>query len=142
MSDKCLNYAMHYIYRFPKTEKELRIQLLKKWFNDEEVDFAISNLKEKGYVDDKKFVQAYINSELSKKWKPQIVIKSKLITKWIDKGTIDEILYQEQENIENATSQTIKKEIEKFKRKWIDWFDIIQKLLSKWYTLKDIKKVV
>ncbi len=29
-SDKCIDYALHYIYRFPKTEKELKAQLLKK----------------------------------------------------------------------------------------------------------------
>ena len=26
----CIDYALDYIYRYPKTEKELRIQLIKK----------------------------------------------------------------------------------------------------------------
>ncbi len=142
MSDKCLDYAMHYIYRFPKTEKELRIQLLKKWFSDEEADFVISNLKEKWYVDDRKFAEAYINSELSKKWKPIIVIKSKLLSKWIKRNIVDDVLDKEQENIDEATSNAIRKDIEKMKKKGLEWFDIIQKLLSKWYTMRDIKKVI
>jgi hypothetical protein len=36
----------------------------------------------------------------------------------------------------------IKKDIEQYKSKWVEWFDIIQKLLRKWYKLSDIKKVI
>jgi len=142
MSEKCLDYALHYIYRYPKTEKELKIQLMKKWYNDEEIDFAISNLKLKWYVDDKKFAEAYINSELIKKWKPVVMVKSKLLLKWVDKHIIEEVLSSQEEDIDTALWEAIKKEIEKYKRKWLEWFDIIQKLLWKWYKMNDIKKVI
>jgi hypothetical protein len=38
--------------------------------------------------------------------------------------------------------KAIKKEIETYKKKWVDWFDIIQKLMRRWYQLVDIKAVI
>jgi len=43
-----------------------------------------------------------------------------------------------QEGIETK----IKKDIDQYKSKWVEWFDIIQKLMRKWYKLDDIKKVI
>ncbi|MEI7558566.1 MAG: MerR family transcriptional regulator [bacterium] len=41
-----------------------------------------------------------------------------------------------------GTLQKIKKEIQAYKRRDVDGFDIIQKLMRKGYTLDDIKKVI
>ncbi|MFZ5341167.1 MAG: hypothetical protein ACOZBL_00965 [Patescibacteria group bacterium] len=45
MPSSCLDYASNYIYRFPKTEKELKVQLLKKGYSEDEIDQSIDYLK-------------------------------------------------------------------------------------------------
>ena len=43
----CLDYTLHYINRFPKTEFELRLQLRKKGYTEADIDerhFGIATL--------------------------------------------------------------------------------------------------
>ena len=138
----CLDYALEYIYRYPKTEKELKIRLLEKHYSEEEVENTIQFLKSKWRLDDRKFAEAYIRSEIWKKWKPKIIVYKKLLQKWVDKDIVDEAFRQLGEEIEEGILQKIEKEIKKLKQKWKNWFDIIQILLRRWYHLSDIKKVL
>jgi len=142
MTTKCLQFSLNYISRYPKTEKELTIHLFKKWFMSWEVDATIKKLKELWYINDENFVQSYINSEISNKWKPTIVIKQKLIQKWVDSNLIDKLIRTNTQDIQEWIYKKIKKEMQDYKRKWIDWFDIIQKIMRKWYKLEDIKTVI
>jgi len=142
MTTKCLQFSLNYISRYPKTEKELTIHLFKKWFMSSEVDATIKKLKELWYINDENFVQSYINSEISNKWKPTIVIKQKLIQKWVDSNLIDKLIRTNTQDIQEWIYKKIKKEMQDYKRKWIDWFDIIQKIMRKWYKLEDIKTVI
>lgn len=139
---KCLDYAMKYIYRFPKSEKELTVQLLKKWFSEPEIVGAMDFLKKKWYVDDKNYIEMYLNSEVIKKWKPMQLIIRKLLQKWVDKKLIYEVCDEYEEDIEDWILTKINKEIERMKANGMDWFDILQKLTQKWYKLSDIKKVI
>lgn len=139
---ECMDYALRYIYRFPKTEKELVIKLYQKWYWTSEVKKVIDNFKEKGYVDDVKFAESYIRSESINKWKPLLLIMRKLEEKWIEKNIIKSVAKEFEEEINEWVRSKINKWIEDYKRKWIDWFDIIQKLMRKWYRLDDIKYVI
>lgn len=142
MTNKCLQFSLNYISRYPKTEKELTIHLFKKWFTSNDVNEVIKKLKDLWYIDDERFVQSYINSEISNKWKPTIAIKQKLIQKWVDLNLVDKLLNKNIEDIQQWTQKKINKEIQNYKKKWVDWFDIIQKLMRKWYKLDDIKSVI
>lgn len=142
MSISCLDYSLNYIYRFPKTEKELRIQLMKKKYSQTDIDYAIIFLKKKGYINDEKFAKLYIESELIKKWKSIYLVKWKLISKWVDKNIIDNVLQESKEEIKEWIINKIEKEVNKFKIQGYDWVTIIKKLISKGYNLEDIKKYV
>jgi SOS response regulatory protein OraA/RecX len=142
MSTKCLQFSLNYISRYPKTEKELTVHLFKKWFMSQEVNDALTKLKELWYIDDERFIQSYINSEISNKWKPIMAIKQKLMQKWVDSHLVDKVLNMNTEDMQEWTHKKIKKEIQNYKKKWIDWFDIIQKLMRKGYKLDDIKAVI
>lgn len=139
---ECLDYALRYIYRFPKTEKELVIKLYQKWFWTNEVKRVIDDFKEKWYVDDLKFTESYIRSESINKGKPLLLVMKKLEIKWVEKSLIKDVARKFEDEINDWTRTKIKKEIENYKRKWIDWFDIIQKIMRKWYKLDDIKYVI
>ena len=138
----CLDYAMHYLYRYPKTEKEMRTQLMKKWYLLDEIDDAMQTLKVKWYIDDRQFVELYVNSEVVKKGKPLVLIQQKLLFKWVEKTMLQEVIQWLQDGIADGTIERIIKEVEKYILKEIEPVVMIQKLLAKWYKLADIKKAL
>ena len=136
------DYALKYIYRYPKTEKELKIQLYTKWYNTKDIDRTIVELKKKNYVNDEMFTESYIRSEVVNKGKPAIRIIQKLQQKWVPQEIVKDILKKYENEMGDGIHDKIKKEIAAYKRKEVDGFDIIQKLMRKWYKLADIKKVI
>lgn len=138
----CLDYALKYIYRFPKTEKELRIQLYTKGYPTSDVDATIAEFKKKNYVNDLMFAESYIRSEVINKWKPALVITQKLHHKGVAQDIVKEVLKKYEQDMNEGIHQKIKKDIQAYKRRDVDGFDIIQKLMRKWYKLDDIKKVI
>ncbi len=139
---QCFDYALKYIYRYPKTEKELKIQLYTKWYNTKDIDRTIVELKKKNYVNDEMFTESYIRSEVVNKGKPAIRIIQKLQQKWVPQEIVKDILKKYENEMGEGIHDKIKKEIAAYKRKEVDGFDIIQKLMRKWYKLADIKKVI
>lgn len=142
MAQTCLDYALHYISRYPKTEKELKRQLMSKGYFTDDINNTIEFLKEKNFLNDKTFVESYVRSEIVNKGKPTIAIIKKLQEKWADKHLIMDVIKEYEEDINIGIKERIKKEITNYKKKWVEWFDIIQKLMRKWYRLGDIKEVI
>ncbi len=138
----CLDYALHYTSRYPKTERELKIQLMQKGYFSEDINKTIEFLKEKNFLNDRMFVESYIRSELVNKGKPAIAIIQKLQEKGADKHLIMQVIKEYEEDINIGTKEKIKKEIANYKKKWEEGFDIIQKLMRKGYRLGDIKDVI
>jgi len=141
-SMQCLDYALKYIYRFPKTEKELRIQLYTKGFSTSEVDAVMEEFKTKNYINDQKFAESYLRSEVINKGKPAIRIIQKLRQKGVPEQIIKEATKEYDTDMQEGIEQKIKKDIAAYKKRWVDGFDIIQKLMRKGYKLQDIKNVI
>lgn len=139
---QCFDYALKYIYRYPKTEKELKIQLFTKGYNTVDVDRTIAELKKKNYVNDEMFAESYIRSEIVNKGKPAIKILQKLYQKWVPQEIVKAVLKKYENDMVEGIHEKIKKEIKAYKKKNIDGFDIIQKLMRKGYKLDDIKRVI
>jgi SOS response regulatory protein OraA/RecX len=99
-------------------------------------------LKEKWFADDRVFIESYVRSELVNKWKPILNIRAKLHQKWADKDLVVEILKDYEDDISSGVAKKIRKQIDSYKNKWVEWFDIIHKLMRKWYNLDDIKAVI
>jgi regulatory protein len=78
---QCFDYALKYIYRYPKTEKELRTQLYTKSYPSSDIDRTITELKKKNFINDTLFAESYITSEIINKGKPAIRIIQKLYQK-------------------------------------------------------------
>ena len=142
MAKSCYEYAIGVIGKYPKTEKELRIKMYQQWYDSEIVSRTLEKLKQDNFVNDELFAESYINSEVIRKGRPLIVITQKLEMRGIDKSIISKVVHEAWEDIENWTLQWIQKEINQYKKKWVDGFDIIQKLMRKWYRLWDIKRVI
>jgi len=99
-------------------------------------------LKKNDFINDEKFADSFLYSEVEKKGRPLFIIKQKLIQRWIDKWLLAKKISEQQEELSQWMHKAIKKEIEAYKKKWVDWFDIIQKLMRRWYQLADIKAVI
>ena len=111
-------------------------------YDSETVWRTLEKLKKDNFVNDELFAESYINSEVIRKGRPLIVITQKLEMRGIEKDIISSVVHNAWEEIENWILQWIEKEINQYKKKGVDWFDIIQKLMRKWYRLWDIKKVI
>ncbi len=135
-------YSLKYINLYPKTEKELRAKLMEKHYGEEEIEKTITYLKRKNYVNDELYCELYINSQLIKKGKPLYAVKQKLLQKWVDKTLVNKSLAQYKDEIDDWVSQTIEKLIQQRKKKGLEWFEIIQKLMMRGYSLELIKKVL
>ena len=142
MAKSCYEYAIWVIWKYPKTEKELRIKMYQQWYDTETVNRTMEKLKADNFVNDELFAESYINSEVIKKWRPLLVITQKLEQRWIDKSIISQLTHDLQEEIESWTEKGIEREIAQYKKRGVDWFDIIQKLMRKWYRLWDINRVI
>ena len=88
------------------------------------------------------FAESYIRSEVINKGKPAIRVIQKLQQKGVPQDIIKDVLKASEEDMNEGIHDKIKKEIQAYKRKDVDGFDIIQKLMRKWYKLQDIKKVI
>jgi len=142
MAKSCYEYAIWVIGKYPKTEKELRIKMYQQGYDSETVMRTLEKLKKDNFVNDELFAESYINSEVIRKWRPLIVISQKLEMRGIEKDIISKVIHEAWEEIESWILQWIEREINQYKKKGVDWFDIIQKLMRKWYRLWDIKKVI
>jgi SOS response regulatory protein OraA/RecX len=88
------------------------------------------------------FVESYTRSEIISKGKPVIRVLQKLREKWVEQELVQEVLNKQQNEMSEGIHSKIKKEIAAYKKKDVDWFEIIQKLMRKWYKYQDIKEVI
>ena len=137
-----LDYSLRYIHLYPKTEQELRTKLYTKKYPEPEIDKTIDFLKSKWYIDDVQFTKLYIQSEIVKKGKLPALVKAKLLHKWVDKDIIDEIMWSKEEEMNAWVHDRIRKEIEKYKKKWLDWYEIMLKISQKGYRISEIRKAI
>lgn len=139
---KWYEYALNLLSRFPKTEKELRIKMYQKGYDSETVTVTLERLKKENYLNDALFAESYFNSEVIRKGKPLFLIRQKLEMKGIDPKILDQLSYELADEIQEGVEQGILKAIDAYKKKWVDGFEIIQKVMRKGYKLSDIKKVI
>jgi len=137
-----IDYWLKYIFKYPKTEKELILQLRKKKYSEDEIEKCLNYLKKKGYLNDAKFANDYIDFHCIRRWKPLIWVKQKLFEKWVSKIIISNIIDNKINEINKWIKEKIKKDIEQYKNRWFDWLKILEKLSNKWYTYKQIKNAL
>src|SRR3990167_9786915 len=101
--DKALNRCYFYLKQRPRTEREIYFYLYKKAnkykINQKDINDIILELKEKSYLDDKKFIDWFVSKRLSTKPKAVFIIKNELkslgikddlINEYFEKNEVDE----------------------------------------------------
>jgi regulatory protein len=82
--------ALNYLGRRFHSERELFLKLKQKSYEERLIKIVLSNLKEKGFIDDKVFTDHFIDEKLKKKRWGRNKIKSALFSKGISQSIINE----------------------------------------------------
>lgn len=99
MSNLCMEYALSYLSRYPKTEQEMRILLYRKGYTTEQIKATMETLKKNNFIDDEHYATSYLYSEIIKNGKPVFLIKQKLLQRGIDKGLLDQLIEKQKQEI-------------------------------------------
>jgi regulatory protein len=95
--EKAKSFAYFFLKFRMRTEKEVRLYLLKKnqkfHWSEKTVDLAIDALKKTGLIDDRKFVKSFVNDRSSMKPKGKAVLQRELVRLGVEKTLIDDFFY-------------------------------------------------
>jgi len=84
LSQRCLNAALHYLSYRLRSEAELRERLQRRGFDGDNVEAAITKLKEQGLVDDLAFAQFWKDNRQSfsprSRWLTRLELRQKGVT--------------------------------------------------------------
>ena len=90
--------AVRFLARNMRTESEIRSRLEDKGYSQEDTDGAIEKLRSYGYLNDRAYARAYVNTYGKDRGKLRLAYE--LGSKGIDKSIIDEVLPESE--VENA----------------------------------------
>jgi regulatory protein len=116
MDEEKINYlyqrALYFLKFRPRSDKEISDYLKKiidrkKW-NDTDCQKVIVTLKEQGLVNDKNFVDWFLQSRISAKPKSQWLLKKELLRFGVEENLIDESLSKLKINEEELVEKIIR----------------------------------
>jgi regulatory protein len=110
--------ALYYLSRFSRTEKQVKDYLRRKQYSPEEIASTIAFLKEKSFLNDSGYAEAFIQSRIQRLDGP-FKIKQMLFQKGIDSSTADSLLnqhYPEELQLENAKAALQKRSGDRMKQ--------------------------
>ena len=114
-----LNKAYFFLKFRPRTKKEMRDYLYKKikkrHFSRDDADKVIADLEEQGLVDDKAFVEWFVEQRVRGKPKGSFVLKGELLRLGIGKELIESYLLENPLNEEDLVFRALKSKWQRFK---------------------------
>lgn len=133
--------AFSHLNKYPKTIKQTKEFLRKKWFEDDEIEDAILELQQLKVLDDVLYAKMYLNSELTQKWKPRIVVHQKLYQKWIEVEKINQLFHEHEQEYSKWIHSTLQK-LWNQKKKDDSTQKRIQRMMWRGYSYAEVKEVV
>jgi regulatory protein len=142
---KCKESALRIIEKTYKTEKEMRVKLKLKGYDDNSINKSIQFLKEYNFINDNNYTKAFINDKLNSMGSQKI--KYTLIQKGIAKEIVDDQLSNlSKESEKNVAFNIARKKFNTIKNKETDKYKISGKLyrylISKGYGMDVTSEVV
>ncbi len=107
-------FSLRFLSYRARSVKEMRDRLIKKKAPDDVIEKLLTLLLEQNVLNDKDFAQSWIESRLRSRPKSMSVIKQELIQKGISREILEEVLVETKE----LDRESIKKVIEKAKKKY------------------------
>ncbi|MGT2888500.1 recombination regulator RecX [Streptococcus didelphis] len=137
------NLALYFISFQTRTDKEVRDYLLKNDIDGAIIDKIISNLTHEKWIDDHKYLDAYLNQNDLNGDKGPLVIKQKLIQKGLSTSLIDSALAQK--NYDQLAEKVANKVLKKYQNKLPHRAlkdKLIQSLINKGFYYELAKSIV
>ncbi len=139
-ADKAFDRALNFLAIRPRSIWELRSYLQRKECEPELVDTIVNKLSDRGYLDDEKFAQSWVDNRHLLKSISKRKLALELKIKRIDQIIIDKVLAAD----ETDELQNLKKLIEKKKHlsQYRDPQKLTRYLVSQGYNYSDIKSAL
>lgn len=114
--EKFFNKALKFLSFRPRSEKEVKDNLVKKKVSEITIQRIIARLKENKFLDDREFTKWWIESRTKFKPRALRLIKMELKQKGIDKDLIEEVVENLESNIDDLASarKLIERRIKKY----------------------------
>ncbi len=123
--EKYLNKSFHFLSFRPRSEKEVRDNLLKKKASTEVIERVITSLNEHKFLNDQEFARWFIEQRLRFNPKGIRIIKMELKQKGIDQEIIDEAIT----NLSSDDGELLNNDLESAKK-------LVEKKLPKYRGLE------
>jgi regulatory protein len=102
LKEKALQKALHFIAYQPRSEMEIRDKLAKAGFEGAVIDGVMADLKEKGYLNDARFAQEWVESRTASKPRSRRFYAYELKHKGIPEATVSQAIENAPEDSELA----------------------------------------
>ncbi|HMN48266.1 MAG TPA: regulatory protein RecX [Ignavibacteriaceae bacterium] len=124
--------ALSFLSRRFHSERELMIKLKSKLYDERLIKIVLSDLKEKGFIDDRVFAQHFVEEKLSKKRWGKNKIKAALLSKGVNSSIIEEALLSvgQNESEFSLAFSLAEKKLGQLKKRDIDEKTYRQKITS------------
>ncbi|MEK7620918.1 MAG: RecX family transcriptional regulator [Patescibacteria group bacterium] len=136
---KAYTRALELIMRRPRSEKEMRDYARRKKWSDEIYQKVLARLKDKSYVDDKKFAEFWLKARIGGKPTSKRKISAELAQKGISREIADSVTssYSNEDELD-----TLKILVNKKQSKYPDEKKFMAYLASQGYRFDQIKQVL
>ncbi len=123
----------------PQTEYLLKMKLLKRGFSREASEAACLYLRNKNLINDREYAHQWVSSRLRKNPAGPYILKGMLSSRGVDRETAESVVNEifTEETAEDAVTR----QVEKLRRNKNNTDEkIIRKLISKGFSMKEIRK--
>lgn len=122
--------ALSFLSRRFHSEKELLLKLKSKLYDERLIKIVLSDLKGKGFIDDRIFAQHFVEEKLSKKRWGKNKIKAALLNKGVNRSIIDEAVssYEDDKSEFDLAYSLAEKKIIQLQKRNIDTNKYQQKI--------------
>jgi regulatory protein len=131
--------ALELILSRPRSEKEMRDYAYRKKWDEELSDRVLKKLRDKGYLDDRKFTEFWLRARINGKPKSKRKISAELAQKGVKREIADEILAQYTDDQEMVTLLQL---VEKKRKKYTDEQKFMAYLAGQGFSYDMIKKAI
>jgi len=100
--EKAFQKALHFIAYQPRSEKEIRDRLSKADFAEDDIEKVLADLAEKGFVDDARFAQDWVDSRSTSKPRSRRFYAYELKRKGVPEAAIEKAIESAPEDHELA----------------------------------------
>lgn len=138
--DKLLNQTISYATYSLRTSYQVKNFLNQKTTNQDLIDKLLVKLSSIGLIDDRKYVQSYINDANNLRPSSKIKLKSVLVRKQIPSSLIEEVMKESEINDQDVLGNIIQRKITQ--SRYQDPLKLTQYLVRQGFGYGDVKNAI